>query len=65
MEPERDRADGPAGHRHVLEPAAERLFDYTAEEAIGRHIDDLVATDASVRSPRPIRNAGMSGELVH
>ncbi len=30
-------------------PAAERLFGYTADEAKGRHVDDLVANDPSMR----------------
>jgi adenylate cyclase len=30
-------------------PAARRLFGYSEEEAVGRHIDDLVATDAAIR----------------
>jgi len=30
-------------------PAAERLFGYTAEEAIGTHIDDLVANHPDIR----------------
>jgi len=30
-------------------PTAEKLFGYTQAEAMGRHIDDLVATDPSIR----------------
>ena len=30
-------------------PAAERLFGWTREEALGRHIDDLVAQHDAVR----------------
>jgi adenylate cyclase len=30
-------------------PAAERLFGYTQDEALGTHIDELVARDASIR----------------
>ena len=30
-------------------PAAEKLFGYTAADAIGRDVDDLVTSDASVR----------------
>ena len=47
-------------------PAAERLFGYAAEEAIGLHIDDLVATDPIVRAEAVnASEVGMSGELVH
>ena len=30
-------------------PMAERLFGYTQEEALGRHVDDLVANDPEIR----------------
>jgi PAS domain S-box-containing protein len=47
-------------------PAAERLFGYPSDRAIGRHIDDLIATDASVRAEAErATEVGMSGELVH
>jgi PAS domain S-box-containing protein len=56
----------PQGTVTSWNPAAERLFDYAAEEAIGRHIDDLIATDASVRvEAESGTERGMSGELVH
>jgi PAS domain S-box-containing protein len=31
-------------------PGAERLFGYTAEEAIGKNVDELVSKDASISS---------------
>jgi PAS domain S-box-containing protein len=56
----------PEGAVNSWNPAAEQLFGYTAEEAIGRHIDDLVATDASVRVEAEAETRqGMGGELVH
>ena len=47
-------------------PAAERLFGYTAEEAVGRQIDDLVAADPRVREEAEhvsAQNAGDGEEI--
>ena len=56
----------PGGIATVWNPAAERLFDYAAEEAIGRHIDDLVATNDEVRAEGvAYTEQAMTGELVH
>jgi PAS domain S-box-containing protein len=47
-------------------PAAQRLFGYTAEEAIGRHIDELVAVTDDIRSEANAQTRhGMTGNLVH
>lgn len=43
-------ATGPAGQVITWNPAAEKLFAYTAEEALGRHIDDLVAQDPALHA---------------
>jgi PAS domain S-box-containing protein len=46
-------------------PAAEELFGYTAEEAIGRFIDDLVANSTDLREEAAAQNeAGYRGERV-
>ena len=56
----------PGGIVTAWNPAAERLFDYAAEEAIGRHIDDLIADDDEVRAEGvAYTGRGMTGELVH
>jgi PAS domain S-box-containing protein len=47
-------------------PAAERLFGFTAEEAIGRHIDDLVSTSDEIRAEsEAYTEQGLRGDLVH
>ena len=46
-------------------PTAEQLFDYRADEAIGRNIDDLVATREEVRAEAQGQTQhGMSGGSV-
>ncbi|KPK92257.1 MAG: hypothetical protein AMJ88_11370 [Anaerolineae bacterium SM23_ 63] len=40
----------PDGNVMSWNPAAETLFGYTLEEAVGRHVDDLVAQDDSIRA---------------
>jgi PAS domain S-box-containing protein len=46
-------------------PAAEQLFGYTADEAIGRHIDDLLATDPNIRAEALVNTQrGMAGEKI-
>ena len=47
-------------------PAAEAVFGYSAEEAMGKNIDDLVATDAAVRDEAlAMSRAGVGHEHVH
>ncbi len=47
-------------------PSAERLFGYTAEDAIGRNIDDLVAGRDDLRQEaRSYTERGIAGDAVH
>jgi PAS domain S-box-containing protein len=47
-------------------PAAEGLFGYTREEALGRNIDDLVANDPSLHSEAVEINRDVeSGDRIH
>jgi len=45
-------------------PAAERLFGYTSEEAVGRHIDDLVARSDEIADEAAEMNAEITGGTV-
>ncbi len=47
-------------------PAAEALFGYSAEEAIGHNVDSLVANREEIRTESDAYSArGLRGELVH
>jgi PAS domain S-box-containing protein len=45
-------------------PAAERLFRYTQEEAVGHNVDDLIANSDEVRAEaQDVNRRGLEGEL--
>jgi PAS domain S-box-containing protein len=48
-------------------PAAQRLFGYSQAEAVGRHVDDLVATDPSIREDAEQMNERITttGSIQH
>jgi PAS domain S-box-containing protein len=55
-------------HANVMgwNPAAERLFGYTADEAIGRNVDELVAKDPALRSEAvAYSDKGIRGDSFH
>src|SRR5262249_8816462 len=45
-------------------PAAERLFGYSSAEAVGRDVDDLVASRADIREEAERLNRTAAGEQV-
>jgi PAS domain S-box-containing protein len=46
-------------------PAAEDLFGYTSEEAVGRNVDDLVANEALRSEALGFTRRGTDGDIVH
>lgn len=54
----------PQLHVTSWNPAAERLFGYTQAQALGKHIDDLVARDASIRPEAEAVNERVFEESV-
>jgi len=46
-------------------PAAEKLFGHTSKEALGRDIDELVATDANRAEATAYSQQAAAGHLIH
>ena len=54
------------GNVRAWNPGAERLFGYTAEEAVGRNIDDLVASSPEIHAEAVgFTEKGAGGEVIH
>jgi PAS domain S-box-containing protein len=49
----------------TINPAFEKLFGYTEDEAVGRNLDDLVASDAFRDEAVDYTRRGAAGEYVH
>ncbi|MDX1674399.1 MAG: GAF domain-containing protein [Longimicrobiales bacterium] len=53
------------GHVVELNPAFERLFGYTRDEALGRELDRLINTPETLAEAEDYTEAAASGELAH
>jgi PAS domain S-box-containing protein len=54
-----------AGHVVELNPAFERLFGFSREEALGRDLDALINTQETLAEAEGYTEAAASGELAH
>jgi PAS domain S-box-containing protein len=53
------------GNVAELNPAFERLFGYSREEALGRNLDALINTEETLREAERYTGAAAAGELAH